>query len=147
LTVGFAALFESNISEKETDEIKFLTTDNRREEEVMKKIAMLLIMGGIFLILSLDATAGITYPRNQVGIQDVRLNEHPWGDVYSRITPSYTTYVFHGKPDSYETGVTATSFPIVRLKVTIYSLRGLFSNLLDRFGNRNDQLAHLPIIK
>lgn len=55
----------------------------------MKKIAMLLIMGGILLILSLDATAGITYPRNQMSIIDSELREFPWEQPltsYPRVT-------------------------------------------------------------
>jgi hypothetical protein len=52
----------------------------------MKKIAMLVIMGGILLILSLDASAGITYPRNRVSISDTRLNAHPWDDPFASNT-------------------------------------------------------------
>ncbi len=52
----------------------------------MKRKAILLIMGGILLILSLDATAGITYPRNQMSIFETRLNAHPWDDPFASDT-------------------------------------------------------------
>ena len=52
----------------------------------MKKIAIMLIMGGIFLVLSMDATAGITYPRNQMSILETRLNAHPWDDPFTSST-------------------------------------------------------------
>ena len=54
----------------------------------MKKIAIMLIMGGIFLVLSMDATAGITYPRNQMSIMDTELNEWPWDPHVSVATPT-----------------------------------------------------------
>lgn len=113
----------------------------------MKKVAIMLIMGGIFLIFSVDATAGITYPRNRVSIQDIRLNEHPWGDVYSRITTNYTTSVFQGKPNKDETDIKVAYFQIMRFQITYYSLNALINNLLDRFGNRNDQGSLLSIIR
>lgn len=92
----------------------------------MKKIAMLLIMGGIILIISLDATAGITYPRNQVGIFDQRLNDWPWEPALSTAsTPAYVA-ISPGVNQAEQTK-SNISLSFIRLKITFMGLSYFFS--------------------
>lgn len=91
----------------------------------MKKIAILLITGGIFLILSLDATAGITYPRNEMSIFDQRLNDWPWEPALSNTsTPAYVAISPSVK--QVEQTKSKISLFIIRFRLTFMGLSHLF---------------------
>lgn len=92
----------------------------------MKKTIILLIMGGILLVLSLDAKAGITYPRNRVSIQDTRLQDWPWEPVLSNSTTRSFIAISPGTRERAETESRDAIF-VLTVRLIYYRISRLLS--------------------
>lgn len=92
----------------------------------MKKTAILLIMGGILLIFSVDSTAGITYPRNQMSIQDTRLQDWPWEPVLSNSTTRSYIAISPGARERAETESRDAIF-VLPVRLIYYKISRLIS--------------------
>lgn len=112
----------------------------------MKKTAILLIMGGILLIFSVDATAGITYPRNEMSIFDTRLDEHPWNDVNLATSDHQTIYVFTGRDKDVDSE-SKSNFIRAKYLMFYYSVMNLFVKKSDLGRHRNESNQRWTIIR
>lgn len=94
----------------------------------MRGFTVFLIVGAILLIASEAAIGGITYPRNEVGIFETRLNAWPWDQPYQS-TPVRSTAIFVAQNSDREAANSMDGGIIDRLCLAIRILR-LQSNMI-----------------